>query len=73
MSISLIIQYFTHEQMNKVYINRLFQMAAINVYHTSVTTDNLSRNDILQWVNSALDANYIKVEDLCTGNFDLEF
>ncbi|CAF1175268.1 unnamed protein product [Rotaria magnacalcarata] len=42
-------------------------MAAINVYHTSVTTDNLSRNDILQWINTALDANYIKIEDLCTG------
>ncbi|CAF3739544.1 unnamed protein product [Rotaria sp. Silwood1] len=42
-------------------------MAAINVYHTSVTTDNLSRNDILQWINSALDANYTKIEDLCTG------
>ncbi|CAF1157948.1 unnamed protein product [Rotaria sordida] len=42
-------------------------MAAINVYHTNVTTDNLSRNDILQWINSALDANYTKIEDLCTG------
>ncbi|CAF0754006.1 unnamed protein product [Didymodactylos carnosus] len=42
-------------------------MAAVNVYHTSVTTDNLSRHDILQWINNALDANYVKVEDLCTG------
>jgi len=46
-------------------------MAAVNVYHTSVTTDNLSRNDILNWINTALDANYTKIEDLCTGNFDL--
>ncbi|CAF1189589.1 unnamed protein product [Adineta ricciae] len=42
-------------------------MAAVNVYHTSVTTDNLSRNDILQWINSALDANFVKIEDLCSG------
>ncbi|UJR30697.1 hypothetical protein I4U23_018217 [Adineta vaga] len=42
-------------------------MAAINVYHTSVTTENLSRNDILQWINSALDANFVKIEDLCSG------
>jgi RP/EB family microtubule-associated protein len=42
-------------------------MAAVNVYHTSVTTDNLSRNDILQWINSALESNYTKIEDLCTG------
>ncbi len=48
-------------------------MAAVNVYHTSVTTDNLSRNDILQWINTALDANYVKIEDLCTGNFDIVF
>jgi RP/EB family microtubule-associated protein len=44
-------------------------MAAVNVYHTSLTTDNLSRNDILQWVNTALATNYTKIEDLCTGNF----
>jgi RP/EB family microtubule-associated protein len=43
-------------------------MAAVNVYHTSVTSDNLSRNDILSWINTALDASYAKVEDLCTGN-----
>jgi RP/EB family microtubule-associated protein len=48
-------------------------MAAVNVYHTSVTTDNLSRNDILNWINTALDANYVKVEDLCSGNFELNF
>jgi hypothetical protein len=45
-------------------------MAAVNVYHTSVTTDNLSRNDILQWINTALEANYVKVEDLCTGKIN---
>ncbi len=44
-------------------------MAAVNVYHTSVTTDNLSRNDILQWINSALSSNYTKIEDLCTGRY----
>jgi RP/EB family microtubule-associated protein len=49
-------------------------MAAVNVYHTSVTTDNLSRNDILQWINTALEANFTKIEDLCSGiNEDLIF
>ncbi|CAF1032533.1 unnamed protein product, partial [Didymodactylos carnosus] len=51
----------------KIGIQNNTWMAAVNVYHTSVTTDNLSRHDILQWINNALDANYIKVEDLCTG------
>ncbi len=46
-------------------------MAAVNVYHTSVTTDNLSRNDILQWINTALECNFTKVEDLCTGKMIL--
>ncbi|UJR15897.1 hypothetical protein I4U23_002820 [Adineta vaga] len=48
-------------------------MAAVNVYHTSVTTDNLSRNDILQWINTALEANFIKVEDLCSGSAYCQF
>lgn len=42
-------------------------MAAVNVYFTSVTTENLSRNDILQWINTALAANFTKVEDLSSG------
>ncbi|CAF1132875.1 unnamed protein product [Adineta ricciae] len=48
-------------------------MAAVNVYHTSVTTDNLSRNDILQWINTALEANFTKVEDLCSGSAYCQF
>lgn len=44
-------------------------MAAVNVYHTSVTTDNLSRNDILTWINTALEANFVKIEDLCNGKY----
>lgn len=48
-------------------------MAAVNVYHTSVTTDNLSRNDILQWINTALEANFVKIEDLCSGKISRDF
>lgn len=40
---------------------------AVNVYSTSVTTDNLSRHDMLAWVNGCLEANLTKVEELCTG------
>ena len=43
-------------------------MSAVNVYSTSVTSDNLSRHDILAWVNSCLQTNYIKIEELCSGN-----
>ena len=42
-------------------------MAAVNVYNTSVTTDNLSRHDILNWINTSLQANLTKIEDLCSG------
>lgn len=45
-------------------------MAAVNVYHTSVTTENLSRNDILNWINGALASNFTKIEDLCSGKID---
>jgi len=40
---------------------------AVNVFSTSVTADNISRHDILAWVNDSLQANYSKIEELCTG------
>ena len=48
-------------------------MAAVNVYNTSVTTDNLSRHDILSWINTSLQANLTKIEDLCSGNVLKDF
>ncbi|CAH8646016.1 unnamed protein product [Heterobilharzia americana] len=40
---------------------------AVNVHSTSQMTDNISRNDILIWVNKSLRTGYCKVEELCTG------
>ncbi|XP_055612292.1 microtubule-associated protein RP/EB family member 1 isoform X4 [Uranotaenia lowii] len=40
---------------------------AVNVYSTNVTTDNLSRHDMLSWVNDCLRAQFTKIEELCTG------
>jgi len=40
---------------------------AVNVYSTSVTTDNLSRHDMLAWVNETLQARYAKIEEMCSG------
>lgn len=40
---------------------------AVNVHSTSVTLDNLSRHDILAWVNDSLAASFGKIEELCTG------
>eukprot|EP00095_Tigriopus_kingsejongensis_P003016 snap_masked-scaffold170_size291898-processed-gene-1.9 protein:Tk03016 transcript:snap_masked-scaffold170_size291898-processed-gene-1.9-mRNA-1 annotation:"microtubule-associated protein rp eb family member 1" len=40
---------------------------AVNVYSTSVTTDNLSRHDMLAWVNQSLDSRFSKIEEMCTG------
>lgn len=40
---------------------------AVNVFATSATTDNLSRHDMLSWVNNTLEAGYNKIEQLCTG------
>ena len=31
---------------------------AVNVYSTSVTTENLSRHDMLHWVNDCLQVKY---------------
>ncbi|XP_047519591.1 microtubule-associated protein RP/EB family member 1 isoform X1 [Pieris napi] len=40
---------------------------AVNVYSTNVTLENLSRHDMLAWVNDALQSNFCKIEELCTG------
>ncbi|XP_026477905.1 microtubule-associated protein RP/EB family member 1-like [Ctenocephalides felis] len=40
---------------------------AVNVYSTNVTSENLSRHDMLAWVNDCLSCSYSKIEELCTG------
>ena len=40
---------------------------AVNVYTTSSTVENMSRHDMLAWINGALDINYTKIEELCSG------
>ncbi|XP_043946304.1 microtubule-associated protein RP/EB family member 1-like isoform X1 [Protopterus annectens] len=40
---------------------------AVNVYSTSVTSDNLSRHDMLAWINESLQLNFTKIEQLCSG------
>lgn len=42
-------------------------MAAVNVYTTSSTTDNLSRHEMLQWVNDCLQSQFSKIEELHTA------
>ncbi|KAJ1526018.1 hypothetical protein ONE63_009192 [Megalurothrips usitatus] len=40
---------------------------AVNVYSTNVTSENLSRHDMLAWVNDCLASSFAKIEELCTG------
>jgi len=40
---------------------------AVNVFATNVTSDNLSRHGMLGWVNSCLESNFTKIEELCSG------
>lgn len=40
---------------------------AVNVYATSATTENLSRHEMLAWVNDCLQANFTRIEDMSTG------
>lgn len=42
-------------------------MAVVNVYTTSATTENLSRHDMLVWVNDCLQSNFSRIEDMHTG------
>lgn len=45
----------------------VFQKMAVNVYSTSVTSDNLSRHDMLAWINESLQLTLTKIEQLCSG------
>lgn len=40
---------------------------AVNVYQTSATTENLSRSEMVGWVNDCLQASFTKIEQLCSG------
>lgn len=41
---------------------------AVNVFSTSGScVENLSRHDLLAWVNQSLQLNYTKIEQLCSG------
>jgi len=40
---------------------------AVNVYATSGTTENLSRHDMLAWVNDSLQTRFAKIEEMCSG------
>lgn len=42
---------------------------AINVVSTSVTSENISRHEMVRWVNDSLGMSISKVENLCTGKF----
>ena len=46
---------------------------AVNVYATSSSTDNLSRHDMLAWVNDCLSTRYVKIEEFCTGAIYCQF
>lgn len=46
-------------------------MTAVNVYNTASTAENLSRHDMLQWINKTLELSYSKVEEMCSGKFQM--
>lgn len=43
----------------------------VNVYQTSATSENLSRHEMLSWVNESLEADFKKVEELCSGQYEI--
>ncbi|KAK7794073.1 hypothetical protein R5R35_010281 [Gryllus longicercus] len=40
---------------------------AVNVYNTNINSENLSRHELLAWVNNYLPTKYVKIEELCSG------
>ena len=56
----------------KILINRkYFRMSGVmarNVTLTNASSENLSRHDMLNWINETLDSQLVKIEELGTGN-----
>jgi len=46
---------------------------AVNVTLTSCTQQNTSRHEMLEWINSTLDCNISKIEELCSGAVYCQF
>ncbi|KIH68341.1 hypothetical protein ANCDUO_01330, partial [Ancylostoma duodenale] len=44
-----------------------FGTMVTNVYVSAVTQDNISRHELLAWVNSSIKANFSKIEEMSTG------
>ncbi|KAL7075909.1 hypothetical protein ACQ4LE_004605 [Meloidogyne hapla] len=42
-------------------------MPVVNVYSTSVTSENVSRFELLAWVNNCLQSNLTKIEEMASG------
>lgn len=40
---------------------------AVNVFNTGATSDNLSRHEMLTWINDSLQTNFNKIEQMCSG------
>jgi len=40
---------------------------AVNVFNTGATSDNLSRHEMMQWINDSLVTNFTKIEQMCSG------
>ena len=46
---------------------------AVNVALTSATSDNLSRHDMIQWINGSLGLGLKKIEELASGAVYCQF
>ena len=46
------------------------QTAAVNVYNTASTADNISRHEMLEWINQTLALEYTKIEEMCSGGYN---
>ena len=42
---------------------------AVNVFNTGATSDNLSRHEMLTWINDSLQTNFTKIEQMCSGSY----
>ena len=46
---------------------------AVNVYNTASATVNVSRKEMIDWINDTLKINFVKIEEMCSGKFGPPF
>lgn len=61
------IMFCNYHKLQKDRTSQRYHTMAVNVFATTAATENLSRHEMLEWVNDCLQSQFSKIEQLHTG------